>query len=80
LLGGRESLISIIESVSKVLIDMMTDRVKLNGRTPTLVLHIRHLSALVGKSFCLILDVKEVEVQIDLLSLITFLILLTFMF
>ncbi|MCI49284.1 ribonuclease H, partial [Trifolium medium] len=34
------------ESDSKVLIDMVTDRVKLNGNTPTLVLRIRHLLAL----------------------------------
>ncbi|XP_045791939.1 uncharacterized protein LOC123886688 [Trifolium pratense] len=32
-----------VESDSKVLIDMVTDRVKLNESTPTLVLRIRHL-------------------------------------
>jgi hypothetical protein len=35
-----------VESDCKVLIDMMADRVKLNERTPILVLRIRHLLAL----------------------------------
>ncbi|WJX23886.1 hypothetical protein P8452_13068 [Trifolium repens] len=35
-----------VESDSKVLVDMVTNRVKLDGRTPTLVLRIKHLLAL----------------------------------
>ncbi|PNY10947.1 nucleic acid binding protein [Trifolium pratense] len=35
-----------VESDSKMQIDMVTDKVKFNGSTPTLVLHIRHLLAL----------------------------------